>query len=116
MSGIRAGQLRKRALVQQRSSALDAFGGQLVTWTDLKTIWCEILELSGRELYLAQTIAAEVTHQVNCRYDPIFALPKVVATYRLSYKGRIFNVHGCTNEGERDRAITLSASEGLNDG
>ena len=116
MTALRAGQLRKRVLVQSRSSSPDAIGGQSTTWADLKTIWAEVTALSGRELMLAQTIAAEVTHEINCRYDPVFADPRTVAAYRIVYNGRRFNIHGVQNEDERNRRITLQASEGLNDG
>lgn len=113
---MRAGGLDRRMVVQQRSTSKDAVGGQLTTWPDVVTIDARIRALSGRELELAKTIATEITHEIATRYQPIFADPKVSAAYRLTYNGRIFNIHDAQNTDERDREIVFKASEGLNDG
>ena len=40
----------------------------------------------------------------------------VLATMRIVYGSRIFNIHDSENMEERNRIIVLSASEGMNDG
>jgi SPP1 family predicted phage head-tail adaptor len=116
MTGVRAGQLARRLLIQSRSSSQDTFGGQQLVWTDLITVWADIQPLSGRELESAQRMASEISHQITVRYQPIFADTRVVAGYRALYKGRIFNIHASMNEDEKNAVITLLASEGLDDG
>lgn len=113
---IRAGTLRRRITIQQRSVTKDTFGGQSTSWSDLATVWAEITPLSARELLTAQAVNAEVTHSITVRYQAMFANPKTVAGYRAFYAGRYFNIHGSMNQDERNRVIVLSASEGLNDG
>jgi len=47
---LRIGTLRKRLLLQSRSTAQDSSGGQSVTWTDVATVWGEIQPLTGHKL------------------------------------------------------------------
>ena len=116
MPGLRSGSLRRRITIQQRSATKDTFGGQSTTWATIATVWADIEPMSGRELLAAQEVKSEVTHQITVRYQSIFADPKVVAGYRVLYKSRIFNIQSAMNEGERNRIVTLSVSEGLNEG
>lgn len=113
---IRAGILRRRLTVQQRTTAQDSSGGQLTTWSDVATVWGDIQPLTGRELVTAQAVSTEVSHQITIRWQPAFASPKSVAAMRVSYAGRLFNIHAAINEDERNRTLTLMASEGTNDG
>lgn len=113
---MRAGDLRHRAVLQQQVNTTDSFGQQALTWTTLATIWCQISPISGREALLAQQVQSEITHQITCRYRPEFAVPKTVATYRLLFGSRAFNITSSINKDERNREITLVATEGLTDG
>ena len=116
MTSIRSGQLTRRLRIQSRSSAQDSFGGPQLSWGDVATVWADIQPLSGRELESAQRLASEITHQIIVRYQPILADTRVVAGYRALYKARIFNIHACMNENERNAVVVLLASEGLDDG
>lgn len=113
---ISIGSLRRRALLQQRGVAADTFGQQTTTWTTLFPIWCEIQALSGQALYSAQAVQTEISHTVTVRYRAEFADPKVVATYRVLYNGRCFDIKAMMNVTERDRVVTLMAAEGLEQG
>jgi SPP1 family predicted phage head-tail adaptor len=113
---VRAGDLRHRAKLQQQVDTQDSFGQAVQTWATLATIWCQISPLSGREALIAQQVQSEITHQVICRYRPELAVPKAVATYRLLFGARVFNITSSVNKDERNREITLMATEGLTDG
>ena len=114
--GLRAGALGQRITLQQRTLAQDATGGQLATWTDVATVWAEVVPLSGRELIAAQAVASETSHQITLRWQPVFADPKTVAALRVVYNGRLFNINAAINEDERNRMLTLLVSEGMNEG
>lgn len=113
---MQAGLLRKRMAFQQRGSAVDSFGQQVTTWTDVFTVWCAIEPLSGRELLSAQAVQSEVSHKITVRFRPELANPSAAAALRGSYNGRIFNVSAAINLDQRNRTIELQASEGLNNG
>jgi SPP1 family predicted phage head-tail adaptor len=113
---MRAGTLRKRILIQTQSGTIDTVGGQELVWSDVATVWGSIETLSGRELAIAQAINAELTHKITVRYRPELADPKVVASLRAVYQGRIFNIQYSDNVDERNREVSLIAAEGLNNG
>ena len=112
--------MRRRLLIQQRVVTKDTHGQQQTNWIDLLTgVPADIQPLSGRELEAAQAINAEVTHQIDIRFHPLLADPVKVAGMRAIYQPsadvkRYFNVHTSMNVDERNKKITLMASEGLN--
>ena len=83
---MEAGLLRKRITLQQRSAAVDAtYGQQLLTWSDLTTLWADIEVISGSQLARSQSIYNLTSHHVVCRYQPVFANIKQVGSYRIVY-------------------------------
>lgn len=110
-TAIAAGELRHLVVIQDRSLAQDSFGGQLRNWTDFISARAAVKPLTGRELELAQAIAAETSHQVTLRYRA-----GITPAQRLIYAGRIFNIHAVIDVDERHMKLVLLVSEGLNDG
>jgi SPP1 family predicted phage head-tail adaptor len=114
ITSLRAGDLRRLVSVQSRSTSLDAYGAQSLTWTELKKVYAAIDGLSGRELLAAEAVQSEVTHQITVRYDAsLWASPITAAKYRIVYGARYFDIMGMINENERDSIVTLLAAEGL---
>lgn len=113
---LSAGTLRKRITLQQQSTSVDTYGQQIATWTDVATVWASVEPSVGRELMAAQAVSLDQPTTITIRWQPAFASPKAVAAMRVVYNGRIFNIHSVENEDERNRMLTLLASEGLNDG
>lgn len=113
---VRSGTLRKRLTFQTKATTQDALGQPVNTWTDAFTCWGEVSPLSGRELIAAAAVQSEVTHTISVRYRSELAIPKTVAAMRVLYKSRVFNLTAPMNEDERDRLVTIMASEGLSNG
>lgn len=113
---MRAGDLRHRVTFQAKTATEDSFGEQLPTWIDQFTVSAAIEPLSGRELFAAQSVQSEVTHQITVRYRSEFASPRAIAAMRIAYGNRLFDVHAVMNVDERNRMVIVMASEGLNDG
>lgn len=113
---IRAGDLKRYITIQQRSTTQDSTGGQSLTWTNVKSVYAKIEPLTGRELLAAQQIAAQVSHRLTVRYDPIFADPKTAVAYRVLYNNRIFDVQASMNFEEEDAFVELLAVEGVSQG
>lgn len=112
-SHLRAGQLNRVISVQQRTTTQDTFGGLPQSWSEIKQVYALVEALSGYEKMAGEAVASGVTHRVTVRYDPIFDDPKIVATYRVVYKGRIFDVQASMNIDEGDHIIELLATEGM---
>lgn len=113
---MQAGNLRKRATLQVQSTSQSTSGQAALTWSDVATIWCEISPVSGRESPIGEQMKSATTHKITLRYRSEFADPQASAVYRLVYKGRFFNISAILNQDERNRAIVIQATEGLNDG
>jgi SPP1 family predicted phage head-tail adaptor len=110
------GSLDKRITIQQASTTRDAIGGPVVTWSDVATVWAHVHPLAGRELINAQSVYAEVTHNMIIRWQSAFDIPMEVAAMRVAYAGRHFNIGAAINIEQGNRFVVLSVAEGLVDG
>ena len=113
---LSAGTLRKRITLQQQSLSVDSYGQQVITWTDVATVWASLEPSVGRELVAAQAVRLDQPTTITIRWQGAFGSPRAVAAMRAVYNGRTFNIHSVENEDERNVLLTLIASEGLNDG
>jgi len=113
---VRAGSLKRRGIIQDRATTSGTYGEQSNTWTDIATVWMSIEPLNGRELAFAQQISTEVSHQIIVRYQTQWADPITMAKRRVTYRGRVFNIHAAMNSEESNVHIILLCSEGLNQG
>ena len=103
--------MRRRITVQSRSTALDSYGQQVITWSDVLSCWASIEPLSGRELIAAQAVSSELSHTVTIQYRTT-----VTAAMRVLYQGRVFNIQSSTDPDTAHVALQLLCSEGLNQG
>jgi SPP1 family predicted phage head-tail adaptor len=113
---MRAGTLRHRISIQAKSSALDALSQPVMAWQTIATISAGISPLSGRELMSAQAIHAEITHQIEIRWQAQFSNPLDMVTMRIRYGTRVFNIVASIDPEERHKSLMLMATEGMNDG
>ncbi len=113
---MQAGALNRRITIQQRSPGQDENGAQIDAWADVCSIWASIKPLSGQELMAAQAVQSEISHRITIRYQLQFSNPKHVATLRIMYKERIFNIHAAMNIEEANKMIEILATEGVNQG
>jgi SPP1 family predicted phage head-tail adaptor len=65
---VRAGSLRRRVTIQERSASFDTFGEPLDTWTTFATVWAEIVDLSSTEIVRDGSFSAQITTTVTIRY------------------------------------------------
>lgn len=108
---IRAGELDRRVVLQQRSSSKDTYGQQVMTWTDVATLWANIRPLSGREMLTAGAINSELSHVVTIRYRS-----GVTPAMRLTYGGQVFNILSVIDPEMAHVSLELQCSVGLNQG
>ena len=76
------------------------------TWSTLGKAWAEVKPLSGRELFAAQQVEAQVTHQVTMRYRD-----DVMPDMRISHNSRVLNIEIPINVGERGRELQHLCTE-----
>lgn len=111
-TNLQAGSLNRIISIQQRSSAVDGFGQEGVTWTDVLTnVHAAVEPLSGTETVAAGAQIGEMMLQVVIRYRP-----NVVVNMRVLYEGRIFNILSVLDDFSRHRKLTMLCSAGLTRG
>jgi SPP1 family predicted phage head-tail adaptor len=114
---MRAGTLRHRVTIQQRSGGVDALDQPLPdSWVDVATVWADVNPLSGRELLLAQAARTQLSGTVTIRFQHQFSDPVAMAARRIAYNGRYLNITASRDVDEMHQLIELSYSEGTNNG
>jgi len=103
---MNSGDLRHRVELQQRVKSRNAVGEETYTWFTYATVWAAVEPLTGRELYEAQQISAEVTVRVRVRY-----LKSMSTEHRVLFDSRGFNVNFVQNLEERNRELVLLCKE-----
>lgn len=81
-------------------------GEPALAWTEVCKTWASIRPLSGRELWQAQQVQADVTHAVRMRYRM-----GIDATMELDLKGRRLKIVAVLNLEERNRTLELLCQE-----
>ncbi len=104
---MRAGKLRHRITIQQRSeSARDDYGAPTYAWSTLATRWASIEPLRGQERFIADQTQSGVTHRVRLRY-----LSGVKPEMRFDYDGRTFEIAQVLNRDELGAELELLCFE-----
>lgn len=89
MSGL-ATRLKERVRIEQPSSVDDGYGGKMVSWSALTTVFAEVEALAQnvRERSLAEQIRAVAGYRVTIR-----ARSDVDASMRLVWKTHVLQIH-----------------------
>ncbi|BBE50898.1 Head-tail adaptor [Ferriphaselus amnicola] len=65
---VSAGRLDRRITLQQKTAARGALGGHQEVWSNLATVWAEVRDLSGREIFNAKAVGSAATRVATIRY------------------------------------------------
>ena len=97
-------------VLERRASHPDGGGGQLVDWSAVTTLWCEVQPLSAREALVGAAVSSRVSHRIRVRtvdeMSPLY--PR--AHDRLREGGRVFLISGVAAE-TAGRFLTIWAEE-----
>ncbi len=105
---MRAGELRHRIKIQQKSVTRGTMGGETVTWTDVSTVWAAVEPISGREYYAAQQTQAEAQTRIRIRH-----LAGITTSMRVLWGTRVFDIIDVLDVKERGREIHLMCKEAV---
>ena len=101
-----AGWLRHRITIQDKSVARNAYGEEVITWTEVATVWAAVWPIRGREYMEAQQQQADVTHRVMIRYRT-----DVVPTMRITWGSRTFMIESVIEVRSARRDMELICRE-----
>lgn len=118
MPSVKAGTLRHRVLLENRTVARDPLGGEIVTWVPVATlkgdgkVWANVRFQSGMEALRAETIVAtrRASIQILFRSD-------LAPTARATYGGQVYDIKSVLPDPDTGRDYLFLACEaGGNDG
>jgi SPP1 family predicted phage head-tail adaptor len=84
---MRAGALDQRVTIQSKTATRDAYGAEVITWSDVATVWMEAEPLSGREYIAMRQTQSDVTTRFRCRYRA-----GITTAMRLVWRTQPFNI------------------------
>lgn len=64
---MRAGRLRHRITIQDKTVVQNGYGEEDITWADVDTVWAAIDPLRGREFLDGRMATAEITARITIR-------------------------------------------------
>lgn len=100
---MRAGALDRRVLIEQATAGAPSASGEVpLTWATLADVWASKEELSGRELFQAQQVAAKVDTRFRVRYSSDIAAVTPSEMYRLVCEGRTYDITAVLELGRRE--------------
>lgn len=108
---MRAGALRHFVTIEMFSWAQNSLGEAIETWTTYAQLWANVEPLTGREIFSAGQIAAEIIAHAFCRFDI-----GITAKMRLVHEGKRYNIRSVINVGGRNQTLELLLEQGINDG
>lgn len=99
---MKAGDLRHQITLQKPTSATDARGNRVITYSDAASLWAGMKDVSGRDLYAALANNAEdlVTFTIRWRDD-------VRETYRVVYANQTYEIKQVNHLGYKRDFIQL---------
>ena len=108
---MRAGALRLVGMLQDRSTARDAYGGQETAWRDICKVRFALEAAGGHEIDFGGSIRSQSSYKLSMRWRP-----GVKPTMRVVMGDRIFNFTNVTDLEERHRELDITVVEGVSPG
>jgi SPP1 family predicted phage head-tail adaptor len=105
---IRTGALKRKAELQVMTKTPDAGGGESVTWTKERDLWCQIRPLSGSKRLDAMAISSDVSHEIYARYAADITTAK-----RIVYAGVPYNIEAVIVPDQENEFVHLICKTGV---
>ena len=105
------GALRHRISIETVALSQDQYGGvHKDATTPFATVWGEVRDLSGAELYTAQQAHSQYAVRITVRFFPGIS-PAMVARVFMDQRTRTFDILGVTDPDGRRVMLELSCKE-----
>lgn len=99
-------QMRHRLTFQVPMTVPDGMGGRSVDWVDEFTTWGSIRPARAQEIFTAQQIEHEITHEIKMRYRT-----GISPQMRIVFEGRVFDITSLLNTVEADKELRIMVRE-----
>ena len=102
-----AQRLRHQIVIEQKTTTLDAYGGNSAAWTTFAPVRAGVEPVSGSEMIKSGANIAEGIVKFPIRY-----LAGVTEQMRVVYDGRVYDIQSIVNAKTRDRMLELMCKVG----
>lgn len=103
------GPKRHLIVIQQPVETEDDHHEQIVTWTNVASVYASIEPMTGREFFQSQELQADITHRIRIRYSA--DVVAVDRTYRATFDSRTFEFVSVATIQEKRAEIEIMARE-----
>lgn len=105
---IQVGNLREPATLQVEVKTADGGGGFTTSWKDVRTVWCEIIPLSGTQRLENMRRDVSVSHWIHARDEG-----DITECNRIAYKGKFYKLVAVWSIKLRGEYLRIIAQEGV---
>lgn len=105
---MRAGARRTKATIEQNTPTRSGSGEAISAWSTYKTIWCELVQVQGGEVFRSRQAHAEADYVAVYDYQDA---PAPTTAMRLNVGGRLFDIKAIDNVAQRNREARLHLRE-----
>ncbi len=105
--------LTRRLTLEERETAPDGSGGQIVSWRPLGGLWAEMTARTGREDFVAARVAPVVRWRILVRGTPVGAPSRPRPDQRLREGFRVFRILTVAEHDAEGRFLQIDAEEGV---
>ena len=105
---MKAGKLRHRVTIKQKSVSRDSYGAEDITWQVVATVWAAVEPLQGREFIDGKQLQAERTTRIRIRYRS-----GVAPEMRVVFGSHVYDVQSVIEPETRNRELVLMCKEAL---
>jgi SPP1 family predicted phage head-tail adaptor len=109
--------MRHRITIEAITPTQDAYGqesGDVVSSDPaaifVATVWGQVQDLSGAELFAASELHSQITTRITCRWRAGI-LPSMKALYMTGSQSRVFDILAVTDPEGRRRTLILDCKE-----
>jgi SPP1 family predicted phage head-tail adaptor len=95
-----AGPLDRRITIERWGAEIDDFGGEIVEWLHVATVWASAEDIRDSERYRAQQVGSDVTTRFRVRWR--YSIEQLNPKDRLHYGGRVFNIVATKGIGRKE--------------
>lgn len=103
---MRIGEKNKRITIQKNQPVRNSVGEEEEKWIDVIKVWASIEPLSGKELFQAQQVYAEVSTRIKIWYQP-----SITPDMRILWGTRVFEVLSAINFKEQNKELHFTCKE-----
>ena len=105
------GVMDQQIRIEQPSRTPDSAGGATVSWTEVATVWAEVVPLSASERTAGGKIEAANMHRIRIRRMP--GLDAQMRLVWVSNGNAVLNIRGVNDPGPRAAMQELTAEMGV---